>query len=101
MTPPARALMRPRHFWASFALVCLLAAALLWTERRGYAACDSDGCVVIDRWSGAIVFQGTGEETAPEAGTTVVVRGPRRVERGHTSRTTPVTPTFYTSTRQP
>lgn len=43
--------------WAWFALACIVVAALLVTQRYQYAACDTDGCVVVDRWTGKVRFE--------------------------------------------
>lgn len=43
--------------WGWLALAVLLSAALLWTHRYQYEACDTDGCVAIHRWTGTITFR--------------------------------------------
>jgi hypothetical protein len=58
--------------WAWFVLACVTAAGLLYTLRYGYAACDTDGCVVIDRWTGGVRFEETQEAFAPDDGGAVV-----------------------------
>ncbi|HET8656379.1 MAG TPA: hypothetical protein VFL93_12735 [Longimicrobiaceae bacterium] len=66
--------MSARYRWAWFVLVVLIAGAFFWTNRRQYTACDTDGCVVIDRWTGGVTFQ-PAEDVEPDVvGTEVVLR---------------------------
>jgi hypothetical protein len=58
--------------WAWFVLACVVAAGLLFTLRYDYAACDTDGCVVIDRWTGGVRFEETEEAFTPDDGGAVV-----------------------------
>lgn len=64
-------------------LACLTVSALLWTDRYEYAACETDGCVVINRWTGRIDFRPSDyeeeEEIVPEGH--VVSRGTARPQR--------------------
>ena len=48
--------MSARYRWSWFLFAVLLTGILLWTHRREYRACDTDGCVAIDRWSGRVEF---------------------------------------------
>jgi hypothetical protein len=69
--------MSAKFRWAWFLLAVLCAAAVGWTRRHEYAACDTDGCVEINRWTGSIGFreiEWTGE-VAPER--EMVAAGPR------------------------
>jgi hypothetical protein len=63
--------------WAWFVLACAATVALLLTLRFQYAACDTDGCVVVDRWTGDVRFRETEAGPAPEAEGTVVLRSGR------------------------
>jgi hypothetical protein len=59
--------MSAKQHWAWFLLVLLCLVVLGWTRRYEYAACDTDGCVAIDRWTGSITFRETGwAEDPPE-----------------------------------
>lgn len=58
-------------------LACAVVLAGLWTTRREYHACDTDGCVVANRWTGAIYFEPALYDEYPEpGGTGREVRGP-------------------------
>jgi hypothetical protein len=54
-----------RSAWLLLATVVVL--ALFWTLRREYAACDLDGCVAIDRWTGRVYFEPVREVELPVA----------------------------------
>ena len=71
--------MSRAYRWSWFILACVLSAAFLWTQRYEYSACDSDGCVVVDRWTGDLGFREAEEQEAAEAEGTVVLapRAPR------------------------
>jgi hypothetical protein len=73
--------MSARYRWAWFVLVVLIAGAFFWTNRRQYTACDTDGCVVIDRWTGSVTFQPAEDLDPDVAGTEVVLR-PTGTRRG-------------------
>lgn len=49
--------MRVERQWAWYLLACIVLAAVAWTARNEYAACEADGCVVINRWTGSIEFR--------------------------------------------
>jgi hypothetical protein len=57
--------MSAKHRWAWFLLAVLCAVGVAWTRRHEYAACDTDGCVVINRWTGSIAFREIEWQDAP------------------------------------
>lgn len=71
--------MTTRYRWAWFALACVVSAALLWTARFQYSVCDTDGCVVVDRWTGTVGFREAQVPGVSDPGGSVVVQGsPKR-----------------------
>ena len=58
--------MDVRYRWAWFCLAALSAATLAWTTRYQYAACDTDGCVAIHRWTGSITFRDAAWDGPPD-----------------------------------
>jgi hypothetical protein len=73
--------MSAKHRWAWFLLAVLCATAIAWTRRNEYAACDTDGCVEINRWTGSIAFREIewSDDAAPDR--QMVAAGPRRTAR--------------------
>jgi hypothetical protein len=65
--------MTAKQQWAWFLLVLVCALTFAWTRRYDYAACDTDGCVAINRWSGSIHFREAEWSGVPEPETQVAV----------------------------
>lgn len=68
--------MSPSFRWSCLTLAALLALAWIWTTRYDYQACDVDGCVAVNRWTGAVHFQSVDQEPHPGGPDPVMVRRP-------------------------
>ena len=73
--------MSAKYRWAWFLLAVLCAAAVGWTHRHEYAACDTDGCVEINRWTGSIDFREIEWSDDPAPDREMVAAGPSRSPR--------------------
>lgn len=49
--------MNAKQQWAWFVLVCLCVLGFAWTHRYVYSACDTDGCIAVNRWTGSVSFR--------------------------------------------
>jgi hypothetical protein len=73
--------MSAKHRWAWFLLAVLCAAGVAWTRRHEYAACDTDGCVEINRWTGSVAFREIDWSDEPVPDREMVAAAPRRSAR--------------------
>jgi hypothetical protein len=71
--------MNVKQRWAWFLLAALSAAGVGWTHRYEYAACDTDGCVEINRWTGSVDFREIDWDDEPAPDRQMVAVGPGRV----------------------
>jgi hypothetical protein len=66
--------MTRNDLWSWLAVAVVAVLVLYWAVRYQYAACDVDGCIAINRWTGRIHFEPVAEEAAAVGEDAVLVR---------------------------
>jgi hypothetical protein len=71
--------MNAKHHWAWFLLVCVCTLGFAWTHRYEYSACDTDGCIAVNRWTGSVAFREAGSwgPAAPDGHVAILPRRER------------------------